>query len=433
MNLGAILKEGSVVDHSWMEEGLVAPNFDPSGHNRNNDIKPELELEFGLSDVAPLFDETNSGEVKRNIPEDALGDMGPVVIFARGMMNAGASAKTVDQAIRAKFAKVQISKEVKALLRMFKLDGVVGRFVLDGRVPGGCVAAVKQAANSPFKKFIRHVIGCQCGDPQMIHSNKVGMKMVESSGNAMDDFFNDNQKHASVLVPHCRKVGLPLLASMDDLDEEWLSDTLIDIGNIAGAEDVVKSAKVAGSPAVKAREVFRAIDRVAAEGEAKKYAGRVETSSFVVEMAENEVELSGVAMPDIEINHVNEEIQQVIPIDPYARTNFDGPKSLQKNLNEIDLCGAPSLIDQEIEQNDTGDIFVPEAKQAPGVLDVRPSQEGFLGQPVDGLFPVELDQEPIDMGLRPDDFFDGGDEFELDEQKSAEGVNVDICESEMEW
>ena len=102
MNLDAMLKEGSLSDTGWYQDGMLRPGeqtFDPveGGGDKDNDIKPEFELQSGYGDIEPNYTQmAEDGEghtVDRNV-QDSM-DAGPVVRFARELMLQGKMGRDV--------------------------------------------------------------------------------------------------------------------------------------------------------------------------------------------------------------------------------------------------------------------------------------------------------------------------------------------------
>ena len=180
------IEDHSLVDLNWLEDPSV---MDLSSIRNPNNIKPEVEMEWGLGGPTIDLDEP-AGVVERNLPEDAVGDASAVILFARDMMNRGCSGRQVAASLKSKYPPVLLAKASKGLRGLFAMDGLVGRILVDARGYKSCKDAMKSASASPYKHFIKCVYGCECGDP---HDLPVNDAMVigpvpETTGNAMDDF-----------------------------------------------------------------------------------------------------------------------------------------------------------------------------------------------------------------------------------------------------
>jgi len=308
MNLDGILKEGSLTDLTWYEDGMKVPGeitFNPEGSKNPNNTKPEAQDEWGYGDISPIFDEDIAGTVDRHIPLQDLGDVAPVVIFARDLMNKGADAKTVDREIKANFTKEEMRQGLKGLKELIAMDGIIGRFAIDARGYDSCSHAKMAANNSPYKRYLKFVIGCTCGDPHMIPVSDEKLEMVASTGNVADDFFAmSDAPHEVKTIPHCQSTRLPLYASVDDLDPEWTNDLLTVVENISGvpAGELEKIKMLDAQPIKKAQLLFRVLDKIAEKKEVEKYSKSVDVSDFMIEAGENEIELSSEPLPDIDID-----------------------------------------------------------------------------------------------------------------------------------
>jgi hypothetical protein len=306
MNLDGILKEGSLTDLTWLEDGMLNPpeiTFHPSDEGLNN-VKPQAQDQWGYGDISPIFDENISGVVNRHIPEEDLGDVAPVVIFARHMMNQGASGPVIDREIKARFTKDEMHKGLRGLKRLFAMDGIIGRFAIDATGYPNCNQAKQAADKSPYKRYLKFVIGCSCGDPHMIPVQNEGLEMVASTGNVADDFFAMDESYESKEIPHCRSTMLPLYASVDDLDPSWQNDLMMVVENISGVpgDDAKRIRLLDEKPVKKAQMIFKAIDRVASTEGRKRYSEPVDASEYMLDTADNEIELFTETMPDIEVD-----------------------------------------------------------------------------------------------------------------------------------
>lgn len=309
MNLTAMMREGSLVNHGWWQNGMVKPGevtFDASQLHKNNNTKDDLELSWGMGTIDPSYEEPSAGKVVRNVPTDAQQDAGAVILFARDQMNRGVMGKKLMASLKAKFTKDALMAARPRLAKQLELEGIVGCVAVDGRGYKSCKAAMAVAANSPYKKTIRHVIGCNCGDPHMVPTSKDGgLSKVASSGETFSDFLEDdkNQKEAS-LVAHCRSAMLPIIAAQSDLDETEMDQTLV---NLQASTGLPKSAfasirKSSISNLGKVRSAFRLINRMAEEADAQPYGEKIDASQFIVDTADHEVELVPEIQGNIEVD-----------------------------------------------------------------------------------------------------------------------------------
>lgn len=304
MDLTSMLREGSLTNLTeWSNDGLVRPGeitFDPEqyGSKNPNNVKSEAQEQWAYGDISPIFEGDQAGMVDRNLPDDATADAGPVVLFARHLMNQGADAATVDRELKTHFAKEQVRSAATELRELFKMDGIIGRIAVDAHGYDDCQAALAATEHSPYKRFIKFVIGCSCGDACMIPVADQDLDMVASTGNPADDFFADDTAHGVKEVPHCPSTRLPLYAAIDDVDPSWVEDLLVIVDNITGNP----GDKSDGKPVEKAQAAFRAIDRAAAEQDRVRYSEPVDSSEYAIEAAENEVELAAKPLPPLDVD-----------------------------------------------------------------------------------------------------------------------------------
>jgi len=433
MNLSGLLRrdaaieDHSLVDHSWMHSGGGLARQDDSILNvesiRNpNNVKPQVEVEWGLGGPDIDLDEP-AGIVKRNIPEENLGDANAVILFARDMMNRGYRGRQVVAGLRAKYPPVLLAKAAKGLRAMFALEGIVGRVMVDARGYNDCQAAVKATANSPYKRFIKFVYGCSCGDPHMIPVNATGVigAISASSGNGFDDFLAGDSRE-SHLAAHCRSTMLPIMASQGDLDQSLLDGTLTEMMNVTPFPQAVvkKLWAMPTSNLAKVREAFRWLDRQVDVAEDAKYAGKVDASDFQVRQADNELDILGPAMADLDVDPVNPDLSTDIETEEAVPTNFDGPSSLSGILDDVEVM-SPSDKQIPVEMMDgdnPAEIELRECVPAPGQIDLddKPSE-----------LQVELFDSPqidVEMSQFQEPEFEGTDEIDLE---THQGVPADLA------
>lgn len=283
MNLDGMLREGSLTDLGWMRSP-EEETFDIEELKAPNNIKEEAQTQWGYNDMSPIFTEDEPSGIVGEKPRKS----GQVVAFVRHMMNQGRTAFEIDREIKKRFVREEISAEVDGLREMFSLDGIVGRVAVDARGYESCKEAMMAAELSPHKGTLRFIMGCSCGEPQMVQVDDGRLDVVSSSGNATDDFLSISECHSANEVPHCRSTMLPLYAAVDDLDPSWVDDLMITVENVSGlpGDDVSRIRKMDKKPIEKVKEAFRKIDARSREEEAARYAGKVDSSEFRIEMAE---------------------------------------------------------------------------------------------------------------------------------------------------
>ncbi len=364
MDLTDVLREASIVDHSWQTEGLIQPGkltFDPKeeGIKKRNNTKPELEVEWG--NAGPQVDLNEpAGKVVRNIPKEDLAGAKDVIIFARDQMNRGRMGKALTAALKAKFDTKSLKSAAGQLRELFALQGIIGCIAVDGRGYRNCQDAVKAASHSPYKGLIKYIMGCECGDPHCIPTGQgtaIG-PIAGSSGNAVDDFFASEAPRKTAMVSHCRSTMMPILSWRGDLDQSMVDQTLIDLGNMTGLPESVRSSQKSekiSSNIERVRDAFRMVnarnERVASE----KYSGKVDNSEHIVRAYDNEIEFGSLPMGDLDVDPTDYAIQQECePIAPPPSTMFDGPPTLFSELSDLELTDIPERPDVAVELAEDG-------------------------------------------------------------------------------
>ena len=369
MNLDDVLKEASVIDHSWWVDGILQPGrptFDAEseGIRKRNNVKPELEIEW--SGAGPNVDLNEpAGVVQRNIPEENLEDADSIILFARDMMNRGMPGASIVRELKAKFDQTTLKKAQEGLRKQFALDGIVGCIAVDGRGYKNCQAALKVASLSPYKHHIKYVIGCRCGDPQLIPLNSgfdIG-RVGNLTGNAVYDFLGSETGHKTAMVSHCRSTMLPILSFRGDLDPSEMDQSLLDLMNMSGLPEAQyqnlwddrKNNKLSSNLET-IRAAFRWLNARKHKAGEKKYAQPIGPSEFQVGIADNPVEILPPPMADITDldatpGNVNLEVPSFesldVEMDLFKEPEFEGTDEVTLN----DVQSPEGLLDVDMRQD----------------------------------------------------------------------------------
>jgi len=351
-------KTASLQDLRWMDDGLVNPghpNFVPTGEvgKKDNNIKPALQLEWGMGDISPLFDDPRSGVVKRNLPAEAQEDAGPVIVFARDQMNRGVMGKKLIAALKANFSVKSLVTAARGGLRhQLALEGIVGCIAVDGRGYKSCKAALAVAQQSPFKRYIKHVIGCNCGTPHMMpESRTAAFRESQTTGNTTDDFLASDNGTGQSMVAHCHSTMLPIIAR-GDLDPSEMDETLVDLMNVTELPETLASS-IRASQASNLRKVqmaFRGIISLREQREAKKYSGTVENAGFVVDTVDRPIEIvEPKKVEPVDADLVNHEADMPIDVSRQASPDFDKIKALPRTVQKIEIEDAKETSPVDVE------------------------------------------------------------------------------------
>jgi hypothetical protein len=439
MNLTAMLREGSLTDLRWYQDGMIVPGevtFDPVeyGSKNPNNVKPEAQDQWGYGDISHIFDEDIAGTVDRHIPDEDLGDASPVVVFARHLMNQGATAPTVDRELKARFTRDEMQRGLRGLKKLFAMDGIIGRIAVDATGYSSCENAVAAAANSPYKHFIKFVIGCSCGDPHMVPAADGKQELVASTGNPLDDFMADDEPHQVKLIAHCQSTMLPRFeASIDDLDEQWMDELLITVENLTGlpGDEAKRIRQLDVQPLEKIQKAFKALELQRTAKAKKRYSEPVDASEHVIKQADNEIELASPAQPDIDIDPVNHSIQQdatALPEPELLQAGADMPSVMF--MDEVEVMSAAKSQLDGIELSEAGDISLAERREAAEALDVDPAAGDNIGEEMPDLL---SEIAAVDMTMAADGIFKDADVIELEpEHKPEAELDVDM-KSDFQW
>jgi hypothetical protein len=340
MNLSEMIREGSLADHDWMgTEGFDLVDY---GSKNQNNVKERDQFQWGLEEVEPIFESDEAGIVGRDLTPDAEQDASAAVKFARHLMNSGAARLDVDRALKHRFPKTTLRSAKDGLRDLFRQEGVVGRFVLDATGYESCRDAMASIENSPFKRFVKNVIGCTCGDPHLMPDSRYESIVVESTGIAADDFLADETVHKAATVSCCPSTHLRLMEGRDDLDEQWMDSTLVELGASAGLpdEEISKIKTTDKTPTEKVRAAFCAVDRMKRQGKAR-YCDSLNASDFMLEQADNEIGLDPIIDPQLEIDEQGGDMMEGVEvptiIDPLEVMINEAPTGEFEGVDIIDL------------------------------------------------------------------------------------------------
>lgn len=226
MDLNKYLKEPAQLkpDFGWW---IDAETFDVEGNHRNpHECKDELALQWG-NEGYTLDTEDKIVPNKVANRKDII--QSTVIQSVRTMMNSG--MKTAS--IREYLAKQNNQKLVQAcsqeIDRQLKLEGSVGRFVLDARGYRSCADALKTAEKNPYRKHMHYVIGCTCGNH--VKTRKITSCMMVSDGDPIGDSLKNDTQNTDETINSCPKSGMQILSGQGDIDSQWAGNTMIDVMN----------------------------------------------------------------------------------------------------------------------------------------------------------------------------------------------------------
>lgn len=378
----------SLVDHGWLGEGIVSPGREPFDVNEGTsgqdiDVKPKAEIEWGYGSMATAWsDAANQFNKIERDPGEQYGNAGDVIVLARDLMNRGEPWSVVVRELKGRFSKETLVAVKEGLRELAAMDGLIGRVVIDGTGYEDCSQALRVAQNSPYKNFIRFVTGCTCGTPVLMES-RTGHQMEvvkDVPENAADVFFAFDETSKSIQVPHCQKTMMPILVGQG-LDESEEDPTLLDVMNVTGLPqgEAEKVMEEKGKGLKKWQQAFQRADQLREQAEIDKYADSVDVSKHRIDVAEQEIELVGNALNQLDIQLTDEENQNPIVL------------AEQKDATILEINGSPAEIEPDIQ------MFVPQEVE----------MDQFLEPEFEGIEDFELDdlgeeEQGLDVSLAQD-------------------------------
>lgn len=403
MNLDSVMEEPvGILDYDWMTQGLGKPGgVDVSGIKNPNNIRPELEVQWG-GGTGDILNDRPAGKVDRYFgnPPESAGES--IVLFARDQMNRGRSASEIRRMVRGKYSSDVVAQVANELEEQLNLDGLVGCVALDARGYKSCKHAMRSASSNPRKRFISMVIGCGCGDA--VHTPVATSEMGDPDQVGIDGFIASSNNHRVATVSRCASTSLRRMVKAE-LDDKWVSDTLIELRGTEGLPDSVaeKVAERKCSNVAKVMMAFRWLEKKGSQKPAKQrvVAEKVEIAPMEVEVAK-EVRNDPVPV-NVGVHYPDVPVEEYIPIGPQLDVEPCEPTHV-----------APVALDEE---------FVPD-----GSLDIDPRSRA------DEIDFADFGDEPeIDMTPELSGLWENTDEVDLETESTPEPeLNVERGGS-FEW
>jgi hypothetical protein len=393
MNLDDVLrdpsKQGALADHDWWVEGLVKDGeltYDPSDNYRDNNQKDELEIEWGYGTIQPNFSDGEkqhvpAGAVERNLPDNALGDASPVIMFARDLMNRGFMGVELQRQLKAKFEQGVLRKAATGLRNLFGMEGIIGCVAVDIRGYADPKQAIAATKKNPNGRFIKFVIAEQRDKEDYLwlpSSRGQQVSASQTSGNAVDDFFSGDgaKQYTPKLVAHCKQTMLPVLAGAGDIDDSELDDTLVEMMNVTGIpgtvfEGIVHNDKYA-TRLQKVQAAFLWLNRSRTAAKDAKYAQKVDASEFQIERRDQEIEIQAEHRIDpLDIDPVNHALQNQISLEPARQAASPMDVSIFGEMTEVILANQPTVNPLDISLDGMGDFAIDPAQKVAAPLHIQ--------------------------------------------------------------
>lgn len=380
--VSAAEEDTALNDLSWWNEGLdgMGKTIDISEVKEPNNVKPELRYQWrGGPDFD--FEDTAAGDVQR-VPRKDEANPRKVIHFARDLMNRGHRFSEVARELKARFAPVELASAKSGLRKLAAANGLIGRFVLDARGYPSCKEALASIQNSPWKSFVKYVVGCNCGDHEhFVEDAHPMLTLAKGKVASVDDVFvatNETKTVERCASTHLRIAGTSPEGWLDpaEVDQSFLK--LSKMGYLPQAK-IDELSKADLSPIAKLCEAFKYIDNTLEQDENTKYEVNVDPSEYKMDVADG------------------------IELDPKRETHND----------EVAL----GEVKEDIETTEAPDVSV-EMEVVP-VKDYDGSNEIEMNSP-------NSDSE-VEMDNVPDGDYEGADEIELEapkEKKTEAKVSV---------
>jgi hypothetical protein len=165
----------------------------------------------------------------------------------------------------------------------------------------------------------------------------------------------------------------------------------------------------------KARAAFRWLDKQVDAAEDRKYADVVDNSEFIVQQADNEIDIFDGPEAGIEVDGTNPSLSTDIDYDPLGQNMFDGMGAIPGGMDEVEVVGEfgqeqlpIELMDERgssalVQVNDPEEVFEQQDIEPNQVdMDVGWFDQGAMDISLDGEQEVQVDDraqvfEPLDV------------------------------------
>ena len=282
-----LFRDASLSNLEWLAD--EAATFDASTMKKPNNIKPDLDIQWGgMGDVGVI----GENEVKRNLPPTMSG-VEPVIRFCRACMLRGEMGAELGKHLRASFPKEDLVAALPKLKELLAFEGLIGTVVVDANGYKSCREALAASEKSPFSRHLSCVMNCKCGQ-HLVPSRETGFlagEAADSTGNFADDFFADKTANQPFETPVCQSTMKPIIAGAAEIDETMKNKALTELmntGKLTESEAEVID-KQDAKPWEKTAAAFKLASLKMRKEKNAQYLGKVDNSAFRLTPSNTEV------------------------------------------------------------------------------------------------------------------------------------------------
>jgi hypothetical protein len=178
-------------------------------------------------------------------------------------------------------------KHKGVLASVLRNEGIVGKIAVDSDGFKDCREALAFARKmSPQKRYIKYaILNPNCPGCAEAMSKEVKRQRASVGGGTIDAFFSGGEESETVSHPVCSLSNLRIISAYDELQDDDVDPTLIDLMTIGDiTKDDMKAIKASKDPAIyKARHAFILIDRRRRGAGKGLYQGSVDTSGYKID------------------------------------------------------------------------------------------------------------------------------------------------------
>lgn len=353
MNLKRMLRDASLTNLQWLLKG---DTFNPA--DKDNDKKDDLEFQWGYGDIDPNYssstlikvydDEVNEGTQTR-----------PVMDYAQELIMQGLMGYELLQALRKKFGKPVLRTAKVEVRKAVEVSGVLGclAFQCDGGKKS-TKQLTSSMKNSPFKRFMSYVMGCDACQKCRYLSSSCRSDSVMGNGadNSIDSFLDGEQDMVTAVKRfYCQKHMRPILGGEQDLSDEDMDSTLVDLETLGMIEEktACKIRKRSGSNLSKLRSAFRcAYKRLRDKKKWAKDDSPKSDDYRIHSKMEIALQQQRIAQPEMSVDPVDHDSDLPLEVDEVSNSSSQEVVGVQSHVDEVELSDVDKRGLLEVEATD---------------------------------------------------------------------------------
>ena len=327
MNLDTFFEEGGVNNLDWLCD--TSKNFKPQ-------FKPDMKEDL-IRQWNSQFDPTFTVDYER-VDAEVNEDEG-VVLATKEMINAGMVPKQIVSHLRKSFAKNDILSSKNKIAKLLTEDaGAIGCFVAVVDHTKNTKQALK--VSSKNKRHIGYVrLESNCGD-DCIKCCSIYTKSSSLRGDGIDGFFQTGSIQNKFSHKQCQITNLPILSGQDDISEEFMDSTLIDLvnSNRITKDDVAEIKSMNTTSYKKLQKAFIVEYDNILNANREKHANIESNEKFKIDASEMKVSVNETTVKAVEVKTKSNLKDEAVEIDAENKVSTFNMNKLDVADVKADVC-----------------------------------------------------------------------------------------------